>query len=245
MIVCAFCDAGIDEGQECTVYRRGEPVSVHAHCKVRIDDMLKRRRAREEYVRGYSAEALSQLPPWPFARATNPEIDKYIKSKRLRSVVERYDFSRGNLVLIGPAGLGKTVCTVALLHRLHDAAVDRALSGSPSHSYRGDGADHDCIRAMVYATAHDIVKARRESPLGDGEAKLVESCMNSRLLVIDELGFESLHDQVLFEILDFRNKQGGITWVTSGSSSEALKARYGSGFWRRLTERGVIVEEPV
>lgn len=248
--LCPHCHRAAAERENELVERPGwPPMLVHSDCLARDrakrqQERAKRIEQRREQIQRYCERALAQLPEWSFARATNGELANYVRRKELRGLIKNYGFASGRIALLGPAGLGKTVTLVTLVHRLHDDAVARALAAPPQpHGvYSGDGGDLDTIRGMVFRSAHEIVRARRETPLGTGEAELVTKCTSSTLLVIDELGFESRADDVLMEILDARDKRGRVTWVTSGATSQHIKDRYGSGFWRRISERGVLVE---
>jgi DNA replication protein DnaC len=86
------------------------------------------------------------------------------------------------------------------------------------------------------------VRARKIHPLGEEEPEEVTRAMRASLLVLDDLGAEPL-DTVIFEVLDQRYSRGLPTIVTSGLTPSAIRERYGDAAWRRLSERGVVLEE--
>jgi len=65
--------------------------------------------------------------------------------------------------------------------------------------------------------------------------------MDATVLVLDDLGNEPA-DSVIFEVVDRRYRPGKPVIVTPGMSPAAIRERYGDALWRRLSERGAVVE---
>lgn len=136
--------------------------------------------------------------------------------------------ARGNLgavrvAFVGPPGAGKTSLAIAMFR----AAV---LAGSASGKSR-----------YRYTSAHALAKARAGHPLGEGEAPLVESCMRSPLVLIDEIGGEDArYSSAVAEVIYERHAEGRPTWVTSGVGPQELASRYGGGIARRIFEGAVV-----
>lgn len=125
-----------------------------------------------------------------------------------------------SLVLLGPAGSGKTSLACAVL---------RAEA-----SRRG-------IYAGTYTTAFALAKARQEHKLGDGEAPIIERACKARLLLLDELGAELGRNTAVQEVFCARHDAELPTIYTSGQSVEELIQRYGDMVARRLLQGATVI----
>lgn len=143
----------------------------------------------------------------------------------------RWTRAKGNLVVVGPTGCGKTSAAVARIR----AILSRALQGA-------DRASFEFAAGIRFTTASEIAIARKRWPLGDGEAPEVEDAITATLLVLDELGYESQGDTAVPEIIDARYRKGKLTIATSGQTRDGLVARYGDATVRKLVAAGQLVD---
>lgn len=125
------------------------------------------------------------------------------------------------LIFVGGPGSGKTSLAVA------------ALRARPLEPKRGS----------LFVAATDLALARSRHKLGDGEAPLVEACMRTAVLLVDDLGYErDLPSSAIPDVIAHRHAQQMATWITTGLRRTELADRYGGGFMRRITERSVFVQ---
>jgi DNA replication protein DnaC len=97
------------------------------------------------------------------------------------------------------------------------------------------------LRGFRWTSSHKLAKARAGQPLGEGEAPLVESCLEASLLVLDELGAEDpRYASAVGEVLYERHEQALPTWVTTGVGPKEISARYGGGISRRVFENAAV-----
>ena len=176
--------------------------------------------------------------------------------QRLRSLVGSYAGDRGVLI-VGPTGCGKSITAVALARRVAalryvengkavgdvDAARAHARRGYQPPSREGEFFEATTRppppppwNGVCWRSATALSMARREHPLGKGEAPAVEQAMVADLLVIDDLGWEPKQDTVCMDILAYRYDAGLPTIVTSGETPADLAARYSAAAIRRITE---------
>jgi DNA replication protein DnaC len=132
---------------------------------------------------------------------------------------EAYDFKTG-LLIIDKTGRGKTVGLAHLMLTAWERGF-REFTRTP-------------IAMVVKAT--DIAAARRCHPLGEGEPALLVAATEAELLLLDDLGQDSKHDNSVFEVLDARYDAQLPTVVTSGFPLAEISARYGQALVRRIIE---------
>jgi DNA replication protein DnaC len=177
--------------------------------------------------------ARAMLPPWD-SWATfkdlvvHPGIDR-----RVYKAARAWKRRAGNLLMLGPTGVGKTACAHAIARRILTTALN---------ANELDDNDRSFACSLRWYAASKLALARRQTPLGEGEARAVEDAGDASLLVIDELGFEAVLDGTLFDVVNARYERRVPTIVTSGRREESLAERYGDAFLRRLRELGTVVD---
>jgi DNA replication protein DnaC len=217
---------------------------ICAECRVQ--------RAREEHARAAEAKLkgwqesirqhakLDTVPPWDWARLTNAEFTSRIRGKLLLKSAQTYKLAMGSLILSARTGLGKTALTAAMLHRMRAQEVDKVLADKPGSKPTDD---LQRLRYLFWTDGFALAQARRQQPLGQGEARIVERSFDAQVLVIDEVGFEPLYDTVIAEIANARYVAGLPTIITTGLRPDEFRERYGDACYRRFAERGSVVEE--
>jgi DNA replication protein DnaC len=177
------------------------------------------RRERVTRAKGGVSSLVRQLESAP--RLGSPEFAERVRAERLRLFAERYTFERGNALVIGNSGTGKTTAVNALVVRLAAEAV-------------AAGADDSPIMSCRRTTGPRIARALRETRLGVECAEL-DHARQCHVLVLDEIGQEMADPRWLFELMDERYGQR-VTITASGLTRAELDARYGTGAARRLVE---------
>lgn len=197
----------------------------------------RRRNVTDIASRGFRVTA----PRIDWARLGDPTLLKILEGRpKLQEAAENWHPKDGNLAALGLTGTGKTVAVRATLHRLICVAIKEAMAADEN---AGTPALVQIMGGLHWTTAHALANARRQHGLGEGEAEPIERALGASLLVIDELGFEPQHDSALFEIVDHHYIRGNSIVVTSGLRPAEIASRYGDAFWRRIAERGTVVQE--
>jgi DNA replication protein DnaC len=152
-----------------------------------------------------------------------------------RALVEaRKSIDEPQLMLVGPAGHGKTTLAGCICNAILDAAkpgCDDAVAARAAGLF--------WVRATV------LQQARREWKLGQGESPIVTRAARATVLVIDDFGREvdtSAREQnVVAEVIFERHEQHRQTLVTTWLTPEEVGQRYDGGTSRRLFEDAFIV----
>lgn len=186
-----------------------------AECEAaEIAAAVERRRARfaAGVPEGYRW-ALGDAPFLPRARVgVEGWVEKAIQAARLRQVV-----------LMGPAGSGKTSLAVRMLRCWYDDPSARGW--------------------MLFVGAHALGTARIQHKAGAGEAPLIDSALRASLLVLDDLGAErDTANNAVPDVVFERHAENRPIWVTTGLTREQISARYGAGIARRLFERARVIK---
>jgi hypothetical protein len=164
---------------------------------------------------------LHRLPE--FARAGG--IGHRVHDARLRESVAAWGWGAPGLMLLGPTGIGKSSAAAALLVRL-------LVQG-----WRDGGARWDAARWIRWFSADDLSRARREHPLGRGDAPELYDAEGASLLVIDDAGWDREPDCVS-SVLAKRYERKLPTIITSGRTIEELSVHYGAAVIRRIVDSG-------
>lgn len=178
-------------------------------------------------IEGRAAEARGVLARLPeFVRfAGRAQLESRIRDRRLLDVVSGWDWARGNMTLHGPSDTGKTTAAAILFRILLARGVTRG------------GADWNRARAMRWFSATDLAAARREHPLGQGEAPEIRDASYASLLFLDDSGWDR-DVQAVAEVLNTRYELERPTIVTTGRSPAQLLAHYSGAVVRRLLDAG-------
>ncbi len=173
---------------------------------------------------GDSVAIRSRLPLM-FRSASLIELATRVHDKRLMAAAVSWRWGAGNVLLLGPTRIGKSTAA-AMLFR---ATLGRAV--------RDGGRDWDLADSMRWFGAEELSLARREHPMGRGEApEVVEAC-SARLLVLDDAGWDR-DPAAVSAVLAARYERGWPTVITSGRTREQLSAHYGAAVVRRMAEAG-------
>lgn len=184
-----------------------------------------KRLADRRLLLGPSRRALSDMPwaVWGGKWATT-------SAKSIVAELGRWVPAKGNLVLCGPTGCGKTTASVARIRKL----VESAEQTCPPEDFR-----FAC--GVRFAAAADLATARKQHPLGSGEPIEIEAAIDATLLILDEVGFESQQDTAIPELADIRYRKARTTITTTGLTPAEMIARYGEATVRKLVGSGKLI----
>lgn len=128
------------------------------------------------------------------------------------------------VVLLGPAGAGKTSLGVAMIQ-------EAARLAGPDEYPPG-----------VFCHAYRLGTCRIQTAAGTGESPLVVQAMRADVLLIDDLGSErQTQNNAVPDVLFERHAEDRSTWITTGLSAKQIAERYGDGIARRVFEHAVII----
>lgn len=139
--------------------------------------------------------------------------------RRVFSEAQVEELSRTPRILFwGPTRAGKTTLAVACLRRW-------ARRGRPG----------------LFLSAAELGLARRQHPLGKGEAPAVLAAKRAPLLLIDDLGLD-VDDPLsaVGEVIHYRQSNRRPTWVTTGLAMSDLILKYGAHIEGRLLDARVV-----
>ncbi|MEI9949472.1 MAG: hypothetical protein WDO74_10935 [Pseudomonadota bacterium] len=216
-------------------------------CSACTSRMAAEERARDlaQCIKARLESARSTLPDWDFADTAHPLFSSRVKHQSLRAAAKKWALDKGSLMLSGPAGIGKTVCSATIARRLVRDGETAALAAGAKSTIR----PHELLlrvpqfkiaSAVRWVSALDLVAARRGHPLGRGECALWDTATKAGVLFLDEVGQEQAQAGWLLELLDARYRRCAPTVTSSGLTKAELETRYGSGAARRLVEPGGV-----
>ena len=186
---------------------------------------VKAREARERIL-GRAYRSIPEAFGW--ARHRNQAYLDARLHGAARAFAEAWRPGKGNVLVTGPTGRGKTACTIALLHRFLDNARDNDL-GVVALDY---------AKRIRFTSAQALCFARQS---WEQEPELISDAKWASLLVVDEWGPETDSKGALFEVINSRYEDGKQTILTTGMDKIAFARRYGDALARRVIERGLVV----
>lgn len=168
-------------------------------------------------------EVLSRLPA--LVRAGNAtELEARIHAPELVAFAKTWTWGDGSVLLMGPTRVGKSSAMGYLYRRLLAASVRSAELW-------------DQARWMRWFAAEELAGCRKAHRLGQGDPpELIQSC-NSRLLFLDDAGWDSDPLEVSVILAD-RYNACRPTIVSTGKTETELRAHYGAAVVARLLETG-------
>ncbi len=199
---CSRC--GEDHGRDCWICVRCE------------------RDYRAELVAEHVARLHKSIPPtfqdasfFLLSSSLGKRVTPWSKVSDCRTTSAR------TILLMGPAGAGKTTLAVAKLVQL-------------AAEYHG---------LCLFVDAYELARARQTHPLGEGEAPLVARVMRARTVVLDDVGAERQDVAgTVGEVIFDRHAAERRTIVTTGMTEAQLRDRYGAGVHRRLFEDAAVIK---
>jgi DNA replication protein DnaC len=226
-----------DKQQESTVDSQLVQAPIDAREERRIENIRSYATGRDS-ING-NAPGFQQIPiAWKWCTCSSAEFRERI-GKKCQAFARTYD-GKASAILLGSTGKGKTSGVLAALRRLRDEAERETIARTGALPERHPTLQK--LHGLQWFSGSEIALARKRHALGSGEAKLISDAIYAPLLVIDEVGFEPL-DGALFDVIDARYNKERPTILTSGLTSKAFAEKYGDALWRRLTERGIVVED--
>lgn len=211
-----------------------------------------------------SLARILEVAPFRFRDATleNYQPSTPSQERALREARRLVAGEIRSLVLIGPAGVGKTHLAAGILHGIQDREADR-LSAEEAKFRETWNADLDGPRPwerfsrrrdlrvgpqwqnvaeLVTGLRMDMDRDREDRGWSD---RLAETLTPASLLVLDDLGREKISDwtgELVYSLINGRYEAEWSTVATSNLSPAELQA---SGYWTsisRLAEDGALVE---
>lgn len=190
------------------------------------DEIRSERGARCEAALG----VLVQLPTWAQRCPWDALVDKL--DVVLCQQADHWGMGSPNLVILAPTGAGKTRTLSAIVRRLLRIG---ARNGGPAW---------DFASGIVVSHAAELALARRNHPLGRGEAPEVTQAIEASLLVVDDLGWDR-DPTTLRDILEQRYRRNRPLIAASGMTKPELTVHYGAAVLRRIRERDGQKEPPI
>ena len=172
---------------------------------------------------------LGGLPFWKWARFENEEWTKRC-DPRVIAGVRPWDMTTSIAVFSGTGG-GKTSAFVAKAHELNANALAAAEHGRTKPPPK-----------FMYATGYDLAESRKCRRLGQDEHEFMTAAMKVPLLIFDEIHPSHTPADVVFVVLDARERAGLPTALGSGMSPADFGAAYGAAALRRALEGGQLVD---
>ncbi len=209
---CSKCmDTGYVNGQKCSCFL--EQIIDALYLQSNIKNILSKENFNTFSFDFYSKELLPDRDYSPY-----DNIQKIVsRSKDFIANFEKMPDSRGNLLIYGETGLGKTFLTNCIAKELLDAG----------HS-------------VLYLSANELFESvlaeflmNRKTELED----LYKYIYNSELLIIDDLGTELTNNFVLsqlFEIINKRDIALRSTLISTNLSMKQLRDRYSERIMSRI-----------
>lgn len=178
-------------------------------------------------------ETLRAVPDhYQWANFAAPELA--VRVKPAAAIEKARAAITGSVLLLGPAGSGKTSLAVAIaLARVGRQEPREPREEEPSTAFR--------TWTAKFITSMTLARARAQHPLGHGEAPEVERAVDAALLILDELGAEAGRDSATAEVVHRRHELDAPTIYTTPFGLDELAGKYGAGIARRLVEGSTVI----
>jgi DNA replication protein DnaC len=171
-----------------------------------------------------ATEIRDRLPS--FLRKVKPaDLERFVGDHRLRDHVRGWRVGQPGLLLLGKSGVGKSAAAGMLFRRLLGTG------------WRHGGKEWEYAQRLRWFSAAALSQARREHPLGQGEAREISQATHASLLVIDDAGWDN-DTQAVAEVLAARYEKELPTVMTSGCTVDELSKHYSAAVMRRFAESG-------
>lgn len=177
-------------------------------------------RARE------ATDVRRQLPAF-LRHASFRDLEARVPEKDFVAAALGWRRGAGNLLLLGPTGSGKSTASAIAFHVQLSIGV------------REGGEAWEMAQRMAWFGAGDLAEARKEHPLGRGEAPEIVTASRARLLVLDDAGWDR-DPLAVTTVLAARYEAQLPTIITSGMTEDELRKHYGAAIMRRATEVGGV-----
>ncbi len=214
---CKLCmDEGFVDGHMCECARR-----------IKITELYKRSNLHQifeqENFDTFSLDCYSKkVDP---SKGTSPFQNASRILVNAKDYVRRFDTERGNILIYGSTGLGKTFISNCIAKELLDSA----------HS-------------VLYLSANELFEQILSRYIMSKEkinalAEVYEYIYNSDLLIIDDLGTEVINSFVrsqLFEIINKRALSRHSTIITTNLSLDELEDRYTERVMSRIAKDYIL-----
>lgn len=181
---------------------------------------------------GQAREILQRIPR--FIRSGDPaELFARVKAKAIGESARAWRWEHGTRLWLGVTGCGKSTAAAWLFRKLVYIGVT------------GGGEPWELAARMSWFKATELSGARREHPLGHGEAPEVREAASASLLFLDDLGWER-DTSATSDVLALRYEAQLPTIATSGKTRDELSEFYGAAVVRKLLQpRGPRTAEVV
>lgn len=184
------------------------------------DDLNAERRARMQAA----ARVRDRLPGF-LRHAKGQDMLARVAVDVLKQTASAWRWGAGGLVFLGMTRIGKSTVAAWLFRRLLHEGWNRG------------GSDWELAQRLRWYSAEALCQARKEHPLGHGEAPEIVHANAASLLVIDDAGWDR-DPTAVSSVLAARYEKGLPTLITSGKTLEELNQHYGAAVVRRIMESG-------
>lgn len=152
--------------------------------------------------------------------------------RRIVEALRGWERSKGNLVLLGPTGVGKTTAVCARVRGIIDTAIRGKVDPEAIAFAAG----------IRWIDAPTLSRATRQYALGRGEPPDVTESICATLLVLDELGYEQSRDRAIADVIEQRYNRQLLTISTSGRTRAEMVTQYGDAVFRKLIAGGSVID---
>ena len=179
----------------------------------------------EQEQRAAESVELRERVPRFLRERKGPELLSAVSSKELAKAASAWRVGAPSLILLGPTRIGKSTAAGWLFRRLVHEGVKHG------------GVAWTFAKRLAWFGADALDRARREHPLGKGDAAEIVQACSASLLVIDDAGWDR-DRQAVSEVLADRYERELPTVITSGRTTDELTVHYGAAVVRRMLESG-------